>query len=117
MGVTETGRSGNALLLGPSGTIPGYMLLGSGSGAFNVNRTGLIAETNRKAFDNTDIATAKQIGWEAAFSSVTMSGTFLREIGVSSEASGGTVWDVEAFPAIEFDGTIELEGEIVFVTY
>ena len=110
--MTNVGKSGIGLLLGPSGTIPDFIAVGSGSGAVAITNTDLIAETNGAAFTSTDISTEKQITWIADFSSVTMSGTALKEFGV--KVSGLNTWNREGFANIDFDGTNELQIEVTF---
>lgn len=114
MGITETGRSGLALLIGPSGTTPGFLAIGSGSGTFNISQTGLVHEfpSTRKGFVSTDITAQKEITWTTDFDSITMSGLTLREFGVSSESSGGTLWNREEFAGVTFDGTQELQVQV-----
>ena len=116
MGITTYGLSGNALLLGPSGTRPAYLSIGSGSGIFNSTQSGLIYEypNTRVAFASTDISTAREITWTSDFSAITMSGLTLREFGISAESSGGTIWNREAFAGVSFTGTQELQVQITF---
>ena len=116
MGVTNAGKSGLALLLGPSGTRPGTIAIGDGSGAVAITNTDLINETDRTVFSSTDIATSTEITYVADFNSLDMSGTTLTEFGVfiSGTAGVGECWSREGFAGIEFDGTNELQIQISY---
>ena len=120
MVISLFGKSGLALLMSPSGTIPRYMSIGSGSGA-EVNTLGsLIAEVfaQRTDFTSRDIGTAREVNWIFDFSSTTMSGVQLREFGVGQSQTKGTndLWnrEVMAGNGVTFDGTNELQIDIVF---
>lgn len=118
MVLTTVGKSGIALLLSPSGIIPQFCGIGSGSGAVDVNRTGLIAEVlgSRPAFTTREIGTERIMEWTWDFSSTTMSGLDLREFVVSegSEVKSGTAFSVEGFGSIVFDGTNEAQINVKF---
>ena len=115
MVMTDIGKSGLGLLLGPSGSRPTYLSIGSGSGAVAVGNTNLIAEVTGVTPTTTDISVAKEITWTSDFSSVTMSGTQLREFGM--KISGGNVWNREGFAALTFDGTSELQVQVSFQVF
>ncbi len=118
MGMLDTGKSGLALLLSLSGVRPQYMAIGSGSGAFNSSQTGLVYDlNNRMAFTNTDISVVKDVTFTGDWGATTMSGLPLREFAVTTGSSGGTIWSRDAFPAVTFDGSNELQIQVTFRVY
>ena len=121
MVATNFGKSGLNLLMSGSIDIPRYSAIGSGSGA-NVPTLGsLIAETqsNRFSFSFRDITTNQQTTWTFDYGSNTMSGTNLREIGLSSGSTvdANNIWLRAGFPAIEFDGSNELQIDFTLITF
>lgn len=118
---TDLGRSGLALAWAGSMAKPTHIAIGSGSGAVSVGRTGLIAMTNMATFTTTDMATQKQFTMTSDFGANTLSGLNMREFGVITSgitlASGLTLWNIEGFTAITFDGTTESQIEVVFETF
>jgi len=121
MSITNYGKQEFNLLLSSSGVIPQYCAIGSGSGADLSTLSGLVAEVGatRTAYTTRDTGTVQQTSWIYDFNSVTMSGITLREFGVggSQAINSGDLWNREAFVGIEFDGTNELQIEIIFKTY
>ena len=118
MVLTNTGKSGAALLLGSIATpAPRYIAIGSGSGTASIGNTALVAEVDRVIVSSTDTSTAREVTWTADFNSVTMSGRTLTEFGIFSPASAGTCWNREAFGSIIFDGTSELQIQLSFQIY
>lgn len=86
--------------------------IGSGSGTAGITDNILIAETQRSLITGSpNFTEARKVQFQADFNTVEMSGTFFREFGIFT-ASGtgvGSLWQREAFPEIEFDGTNELQ--------
>jgi len=121
MTVSEFGRSGLALLMTPSGTIPRFCAIGSGSGANVASLGSLIAEVlaQRVDFSTRDISVSKNVTWVYDFNSVTMSGIFFREFGMGQTITKGAnnLWMRDGFLAIEFDGTNELQIELTFEVF
>ena len=123
MVISNFGKSGLALLMSPSGTIPRYCAIGSGSGA-ELNTLGsLIAEVlaQRTDFTSRDIGTARLVNWIFDFSSTVMSGITLREFGIGQSQTKGTndLWnrEVMAGNGVEFDGSNELQIDITFEVF
>lgn len=121
MTATDYGKSGLVLQLTGSSEPARFCAIGSGSGAELVSLGSLIAEvlTDRKDFTTRDIGTTKKISFTYDFSSVQMSGTFLREFGVAGSEAKGTndLWNREGFTAVEFDGTNELQIDVTFEVF
>lgn len=109
MVMTEYAKSGTALLLYGNGVRPSYTGIGSGSGTPSIFSQSLAYETDRNAFTGSVASISKEVTFLTDFGSVEMSGTFLRQFGTFSESSGGKPWNIEGFPAVEFDGTNELQ--------
>jgi len=117
MGITNVGKSGMALLLSQSGTRPGTIAIGTGSGEVAVTNTTLVNMTSRKVFSSTDITTPTEITYVGDWNSLEMSGTNLTEFGVFISGTGtavGKSWSREGFAGIEFDGTNELQIQCVY---
>jgi len=116
MGITHVGKSGLALLLGPSGSRPLAIAIGTGSGIVNEFNTDLINETDRATFSSTDIATAEETTFISDFNSLEMSGTTLTEFGVYSSGSSGVgkCWSREGFTGVDFDGTNEVQIQVIY---
>lgn len=118
---SDFGKSGLALLMTPSGVIPRYCAIGSGSGAAVSTLGSLFSEvlSARVDFTSRSIATAKKTNWIYDFSSTTMSGILLKEFGIGQVVTKGTndLWNREAFPTITFDGTNELQIDVTFEVF
>jgi hypothetical protein len=116
--MTTFGLSGTALLWTPSGIRPGYFAIGTGSQAITNALSSLKTESgSRVAIENTDFTQAYEIGWDATFGPVVMSGCTLTEFGMSHASSAGaTMWALEGFTGITFDGTNELKVDMTFST-
>ena len=112
MVMTNSGKSGTALAIHQVG--PGYVGIGSGSGAVTVNRSGLIYETDRNTITGSDASTLNEASITADFGSIEMSGTSLTEFGAFTVASGGQAWVVEGFAGVSFDGTNECQIQVTF---
>lgn len=120
MGVKEYGRQQTALQWARSGTIPQFLAIGSGSGTTIATLGSLYAEvSDRTLFNNRDQGTAKQMKYSFSKSSTAMSGIFLREFGIAagSVVDEQDLFNGENFTAVEFDGTIEAEFEIILETF
>lgn len=115
---TTAGKSGAALLLaGATTLIPAFCALGSGSGAVAIGNTALISESGvRTGSTSQDISTVQQVGYIFDFNTVQMSGLALTEFGVfdTSVAVSGTMHSREGFSSITFDGTNELQIQVVY---
>lgn len=121
MGVNNYGREQIALLIGGSGLTPEWCAIGSGSGTFMNTVGSLYAEvlSERRTFTTRDLGTAKQVSLRFDFGANTMSGTFLREFGVGTGSTVGVqdLYSDTHFAAVEFDGTNELQIEIVYEVF
>ena len=119
MTITNYARSGLALLMasGANSFTPDFCAIGSGSGAETTSVGSLVSEvlTTRNKFTGTpDTSTANETTWTFDFGAGTMSGINLTEFGAagSQVKNSQTLWNREGFPAIEFDGTNELQIQI-----
>lgn len=113
MVVTSIGKSGLAWILAGYSAVPGYIAIGSGSGAVSINNTGLAYESDRNPITGSpSVSILNQVGYVGDFNSVEMSGTLLREFGLFIESSGGKCHIREGFTAVTFDGTNELQVNI-----
>ena len=99
-----------------SANAPRYSAIGDGSGADVATLGSLINETGAQRTDFTDrnIATTQEMAFTFDYSSVAMSGLDLTEFGIGGSQATGTndLWLREAFDAITFDGTNELQIQI-----
>ena len=110
MTILNYAKQQTALFLGGSQlNYPTYMMIGSGSGTVSLSQDALIAATDRQAVTSTTNSLYK-ISWQGDWSSSEISGTQLREFGMTGSASTitGSMWSRINFPAITFDGTNEL---------
>lgn len=118
MVTTNYGKGELALaIVGSLSEFPQYCGIGSGSGTVTVDRSGLYDEiSSRKIWTSRDTSTARQVDFTFDFSSVVMSGINLREfmIGGSAAIDSGDAWNVENFNAVNFDGTIEAQIEVIY---
>lgn len=106
----------NAVTLGLGGSIslyPSYMMIGSGSGTFSASQSSLIAPRDRQGITSTTYPTSTSLTWQGDWSSVEISGTQLREFGMTGSGTGtnGSMWSRTTCQAITFDGTNELRIE------
>jgi len=117
MVVTNYGISGNALMWVGSANPPRYAAIGSGSGADVASLGSLVAEVqaSRRDFTTRSITTAAQVSFTYDYGSTTMSGLDLREFGVGGSQAKGTndLWIREAFAPVTFDGSNELQLQVV----
>jgi hypothetical protein len=118
--ILDSGKRYTALLLGGSVTeIPGYFMIGSGSGATYATDTTLVYAFDRQektAVSTTDVYKVK---WTGDWTSVEMSGTSLREFGLCLSGTGttGSMLSKVGLPALAFDGTQELRIEETWRIY
>jgi len=119
MGIMNTGKSGTAALLAAGTSYPRYCDIGSGSGSFNISDTALQAYVRQADYSSRDASTARQVSWVYDYNSVIMSGTLMTEFGITgtSGAGAGEPWNREAFSAITFDGTNELQIQVTYQIY
>jgi len=112
---TNTGKELVTLGLGSDvGLYIAYMGIGSGSGTVVATQSTLLANTDRNALTGSpNFATSQKVTFQADFNSVELSGTTLTEFGLSETASGtgfpGSMWQIERFGSLVFDGTNELQ--------
>lgn len=89
-----------------------YFAIGTGSGIAAVTNTTLVTENKRTTLtESPDFTTPYKVTFQGDFNSVQMSGISLTEFGFLGSATGsaGSVWQREAFSAVAFDGTNELQ--------
>lgn len=109
---TAIGKSGLALAFIGSMDKPNHLCIGSGSGAVSVSRTNLIAQVGSSIFSSVDASTVNEVSFQADFGASSMSGINLREFGV--KAGSGTLFNIEGFDAVNFNGTQELQIQVTF---
>ncbi len=120
MGFLDTGRSGLALAFAGSMVLPSMCDIGSGSGAFAITRTGLIAPLQTAVYTTRDISTQMQTLYIFDYSSVTMSGINFREFGLRTSGGGlgsGTYFSIDNTSPITYDGSNELQIQITYQVY
>ena len=89
-----------------------YCAIGSGSGTALVSNTTLVHEADREALTGTpDFSVNRQVSFQFDFNASSISGIDMSEFGLlaSGVALTGSLWQREAFSAITFDGTNELQ--------
>ena len=90
-----------------------YFAIGSGSGTAAITNVTLQNETGSRATitGSPNFATARKVTFQGDYNSVQMSGISLREFGLLASGASltGSVWAREAFSAVTFDGTQELQ--------
>lgn len=115
MALTNIGRSGTANWIGSQVK---YCIIGTGSGAVNQTRSGLIAPSIIAQYTGSpDMTLNYQSTNTFDYSTLTMSGITLREFGGAAESgTNPRVWNIEstANNAITFDGTSELQIQITW---
>jgi hypothetical protein len=117
MVVTDIGKSGLALLMAGSGTVPSFCGVGTGSASEVASLGSLITPFGaRRTFTTRDISTIKEVEWNFDFDSISMSGCNLTEFGMGAVVGSGAndLWNRENFLSIQFDGTNELMISIVY---
>ncbi len=112
---TDTGKDLVTLGLGSNlGLFIQYMGIGSGSGTVVATQSTLLNERDRNLITGSpDFSTQRKVTFQADFSPTEISGTILTEFGLTNTASGtgftGSMWQIERFGSIVFDGTNELQ--------
>lgn len=89
-----------------------YCAIGSGSGTVAATQTTLLNERDRNSQTGSpDFTTSKKVSFQFDFNSVEMSGTILTEFGLLGSHTGvtGSMWQIERFNSVTFDGTNELQ--------
>ena len=116
MAVQDYARRYTALFLGGSSTsIPGYMAIGSGSGAALVNVGSLYAEHDgkRESFLSTDNSVTNKITWNTNWGLTALSGLTIREFALTTGSPSfiKDLWNYENLgTGVLFDGEAELRG-------
>jgi len=111
---TDIGKEFAALRLGSDVGFIAYIGIGSGSGTVQATQSTLLNERDRNALTGSpNFTTAQKVTFQADFNTVEMSGTHLTEFGLSETGSQtgfpGSMWQIERFGSIVFDGTNELQ--------
>lgn len=114
---TNVGKSGNSMLMGPSGgTYPSFMELDGGSQGVSVSTSGVSSAYAEKSISSYDQSINNEILLTTNWNSVELSGTTCYGFGVKeSTGDSGADWAVVNFAAtgsINFDGTKELQLQI-----
>ena len=116
--ILNWGKTRVALLLtGSTSTLPGYFMIGDGSGTAAATQTELINPTDRQAITSAGSDTEYKAKWTGDWNSVEISGTALQDFqewGMCINKAGvtGSMWSRTALPnVISFDGTTELRIE------
>jgi len=121
MVTTDFAKSGLALLMSPSGTIPRYLGIGVGSAAEDPALGSLVTPSlaSRTDFSTRDISATSEVTWTWDFNSTTMSGIGLSEFGMGQSGANGVqdLWQREGFAAVNFDGSNELQIELTFQVF
>jgi len=113
--ITNTAKEMVALGMGSNlGLFIAYAGIGSGSGTIVPTQSTLLANRDRNLITSSpDFTTAQKVTFQADFNSVEMSGTTLTELGLSETGSAtgfpGSMWQIERFGSIIFDGSNELQ--------
>lgn len=92
-----------------------YCAIGSGSGTVAVTQTTLLREFDRNIITGSpNFTTARKVTFTADFGVSELSGTQISEIGFLASGASlvGSMWHIERFGSIAFDGTNELQAEL-----
>ncbi len=112
---TDAGRKLVTLGIGSNvGLFIAAMGIGSGSGTVSVAQSELLAPRDKNIFTGSpNFTTTQKVTFQADFNSVEISGTTLTEFGLSETGSQtgfpGSMWQIERFGSLVFDGTNELQ--------
>jgi hypothetical protein len=101
-------------LTGSDVSPPSYFMLGSGSGTVVATQTELINPWDRQITTEIDDSITYKVKYIGDWNSVELSGTQLREWGVTISGTGttGSMWSrTTMLSPINFDGTAELRIE------
>jgi hypothetical protein len=112
---TNVGRSGLALMLG-TGSKPGCIAVGTGSGTPAATNVKLVSEVLRRTCSSIDTSTVYNCTYTGDFSSQELSGLAVQEFGVfvSGALNTGSCWQRDMFPVVNFDGSLELQIQVTF---
>ena len=106
-----------------SGAVPCCIAVGIGSQAVTTSIITLGSEEDRNNFTggSVDIGTEREVSMQSDFNTVEMSGLTLTEFAAfpTSGAGTGSAFNVENFAGagVEFDGTNELQIQIIYQTF
>ena len=118
---TNVGKSGTALAIGSFATNrPQFLALGSGSGTTAITNVALVSESGvRKAPTSFDFSQTQKVTYTVDYNSVITSGLELTEFAMftSGAFDAGSAWNREAFSAITFDGTNELQVQLTYEVF
>ena len=118
--MTNYGKSGLALALAGSMTLPTMGDVGTGSAAIAVTRSGLATPAATTYFTTRDIGTQKQVTYTFDYSSITLSGLLVKEFGIRTSGGGlgsGTFFNIDNSTAVQYDGTNELQLQVTFQVF
>ena len=109
--IVNYGKRQTALLLGGSVVeIPKQFVLGYGSGATYSTTNALINGSYIQNLTSTDTTSIYKIKFQGDWNSSQISGLNLTEFAITSGTSvTGSIWSRSSMPAIQFDGTNELQ--------
>ena len=116
MVITTDGLESMSNIIGASGTVPGYIAIGSGLTAPTIGDTTLEYETDRNGVTSTDLTISKNVTWIGDFSSTEVSGLTFTEFGLINNAAAGTgnLFNREVVGSIAFEGDRELQVQITY---
>ena len=112
--ITTDGLDSMSNIIGNSGTVPGYIGIGSGTTASTIADTSLENEWSRNGVTSTDISISKNVTWIGDFSSTAISGLTFTEFGLMNQAAGGNLFNREVVGSIAFEGDRELQIQITY---
>jgi len=112
--ITTVGLESISNIIGASGTVPGFIGIGSGTTAAAIGDTALEYETDRNAVTSTDITLSKTTTWIADFSSTEISGLTFTEFGLFNSGAGGDMFHRQVVGSIAFEGDRELQVQTTF---
>src|SRR3990167_4988727 len=114
MGITSYGRDYFRTRIGSNISILTHAGVGSGSGLFNQNTSGLLLELERNPFSGTvmDFGSTNVAIMTTNWFSGEISGLTLREAGVFVGSTGSTAVQKVGFAGLSFDGNQEFQYEL-----
>lgn len=114
MGITAFGRGYFRDRIGSNVSLLSHGGIGSGSGLFNQNISGLLLELDRNQFSGTkmDLGSTNIAVMLTNWASSELSGLTIREAGVFVGATGSTVVQKVGFAGITFTGRQEFQYEV-----
>jgi len=114
MVITTDGLDSISKIIGASGTVPGYIAIGSGTTVANIADTILEKEWDRNGVTSTDLTINKNVTWISDFSSTEISGLTFTEFGLMNQSSNGNLFNREVVGSIAFEGDRELQIQITY---